>query len=1285
MATHTFEPDKIITQPVVVQSIRSGCQEDLILNLTLLASAGVAHNGTGGRVECVFGLVGTRQELMVWVPGNASGAYQLTVPGVATAALSGEYDYSILYRPATGAPITLYRGVLTITGYATGPLDLTPATVPTTPLPLVQTIEIAGVLDLPGNTTPLPEVPPVRAPHLLPITLVATVAQLQGATADPGATCVVYVMRNGLPLGLPIIGAQTDTGVFAATIDNVTQSLASAGDTIKTTLCIQRTGDSRAWEAHAPASITLEAVGAPVSRTPVITMDPLPASVPPGALILTGTISDDNIIANDDFSVTFDGAAQSGTFSSANGQWTATIQLTTLGAKTISVTATDPFQLTATATGTTTCAMPTGEITSHADGDAWDTAPIPVTAAFSPAPANGTSLAFRVGGVTAATGTFTNGIASATIGAQSAGSHAIVARLVTPAGNADTPAVNLTVSDLSPTATITSHSAGDEVTIGNPTTFTADVVAPPGCTIQSVHWRIASGSWVSATHGTGNAWSAPLTFTAEGSVTVTLRVTDTGGTYVENAVSVTGVYEQAPWNDGAISFSGSAYAEVESTAGTTATLTFSTTGATNGATRRVQIPGGYTELLTAIPDGWTITQDASITAPTGGYRVATLPFVPLCAWDALFQVDTVNHIIKWSASRSEVTTTALAEFLDYRWPCNGNGRAYDAAGARVPTMDALVPASGGATPTVPVSDGDTNRFVADPNAALDNADRGQCFMPTGGGSNYPMMLPVAYAGTTWSWCAWIHASELRTYLGTGDEQSGASAILQPMPTWSGAMDAVFCVGHEAFTRAADGLTPMFLGNLWTRTGFTCARSAMFSHTYDGRTHGVNNYSLQQLTGNSAHSTTQYDPWVNVALVKINATTIQIWVNWQLIGTATVSATYSSAAAGFCVGGAAESYYARGPARIKLREICTWDGAWSQEQIAAIARRTMGPIKTARAVTAGPIDHTMCGSSLRNYGNDGTLRTIAPDLRVFGNGVTGAIEASGVAHGGVTLTVIGSWTGTSVVSVARNGIDGVENSGLVIGYPETDYRFRVANGGTIGVEGITIEWSSNNGTDWAAPVALGTANYARIPFGSATAYLSFGAGTLVTGEVIATPASFRNDTDDAIRMQNLISLVCTSDSIVTADYDPGQIMNQGWTPNPVETTIALWYAKPHRTRLLSGAIPLTWNMGGFSMAELDTMPAMRAAQLTAMRQHATQFGWIDIIGGRNGDDSAYSIGLDSTYYGEYPPGANGEAGPHPSHSVVAPHTRTGTQKWEDEVWAAIRRCFRVGVNSNVPWV
>lgn len=87
-------------------------------------------------------------------------------------------------------------------------------------------------------------------------------------------------------------------------------------------------------------------------------------------------------------------------------------------------------------------------------------------------------------------------------------------------------------------------------------------------------------------------------------------------------------------------------------------------------------------------------------------------------------------------------------------------------------------------------------------------------------------------------------------------------------------------------------------------------------------------------------------------------------------------------------------------------------------------------------------------------------------------------------------VISGVTGTSVVTIT--------------GVPNDDYElvWKAITGGTIGVAGITFQYSLDGGRNWSPVLALGTANTYAIP-GAGGLGLAFAAGTLIAGDNVTS--------------------------------------------------------------------------------------------------------------------------------------------------------------------------------------
>lgn len=141
--------------------------------------------------------------------------------------------------------------------------------------------------------------------------------------------------------------------------------------------------------------------------------------------------------------------------------------------------------------------------------------------------------------------------------------------------------------------------------------------------------------------------------------------------------------------------------------------------------------------------------------------------------------------------------------------------------------------------------------------------------------------------------------------------------------------------------------------------------------------------------------------------------------------------------------------------------------------------TSGPLNTPAAFGrtkdiiatfgAGPLVEAACAHVERTGRAVILVRTAASVA-----GLPGTIDVTGV-------------TGTSVITIGTA--------------PNDDYEpyFIVRNGGTIGVAGITFQWSLDGGRTLSPVTALGTATSFAFP-GTGGLALAFAAGTLVAGDV-----------------------------------------------------------------------------------------------------------------------------------------------------------------------------------------
>lgn len=124
-----------------------------------------------------------------------------------------------------------------------------------------------------------------------------------------------------------------------------------------------------------------------------------------------------------------------------------------------------------------------------------------------------------------------------------------------------------------------------------------------------------------------------------------------------------------------------------------------------------------------------------------------------------------------------------------------------------------------------------------------------------------------------------------------------------------------------------------------------------------------------------------------------------------------------------------------------------------------------------------------------YSNGPTVEAAAYAIERYGRPIifvrTGATNVG--TYGAVTFT----GTGTSVPTTAAGT------------FPDDDYEayLIVKDPGTIGVAGITIQWSLDNGRTLSPKTALGTATFFIFP-NSGGARVNFAAGTLVAGDTVA---------------------------------------------------------------------------------------------------------------------------------------------------------------------------------------
>lgn len=225
------------------------------------------------------------------------------------------------------------------------------------------------------------------------------------------------------------------------------------------------------------------------------------------------------------------------------------------------------------------------------------------------------------------------------------------------------------------------------------------------------------------------------------------------------------------------------------------------------------------------------------------------------------------------------------------------------------------------------------------------------------------------------------------------------------------------------------------------------------------------------------------------------------------------------------------------------------------------------------------------------------------------------SAASVASTFDTIDVTGV-TGTSVATV-HTGATSTD---------DFEAYLYVSNGGTIGVAGITVQYSLDNGRVLSVPQALGTAVFYLLPEGGAIRF-DFAAGTLVTGDVIKArfhaPQSNASDLTTALAaLKNsaidweicFIACALTTTSAAAVSTAFAGMPEKAWcsgvdlpTSTQTETTYlstltAAWaaVADSQCVGLVAGAARITSAISGRSCAQSPS--GIYASTLASVREH-----------------------------------------------------------------------------------
>lgn len=166
---------------------------------------------------------------------------------------------------------------------------------------------------------------------------------------------------------------------------------------------------------------------------------------------------------------------------------------------------------------------------------------------------------------------------------------------------------------------------------------------------------------------------------------------------------------------------------------------------------------------------------------------------------------------------------------------------------------------------------------------------------------------------------------------------------------------------------------------------------------------------------------------------------------------------------------------------------------SGKLLAVIGVASKGPFAT-------PATYGRVTDLVNDFGTGPGVEAAARHIQLTGRPVVFVRTAQTTAGTGGTVDSTGK-TGTSAVTINTTSKQPIDDYELVV---------KVLLGGTIGTGPITIQISLDNGRTWNPAVSLGTANSYEVltALGTADAtttgiVLAFGAGTLVTNDVIKT--------------------------------------------------------------------------------------------------------------------------------------------------------------------------------------
>lgn len=211
--------------------------------------------------------------------------------------------------------------------------------------------------------------------------------------------------------------------------------------------------------------------------------------------------------------------------------------------------------------------------------------------------------------------------------------------------------------------------------------------------------------------------------------------------------------------------------------------------------------------------------------------------------------------------------------------------------------------------------------------------------------------------------------------------------------------------------------------------------------------------------------------------------------------------------------------------------------------------SQGPLNT-------PGIYALRSDVVSTFGKGPMVESACYEIEITGKPVVLCRTADTVAGACGAVTETG--TGTSVVTTDP----------AVEPYDDFEAVLKFIAGGTIGVAGITLQWSLDGGRNYSAVVSLGTANTYTIPDGNVK--FNFGAGTIVAGDTAScrTTAPQWNNAELATALDALHATdnewdeVLVEGPVVAADVATMQSKGTSWEAQNREATFYCSFRTPN---------------------------------------------------------------------------------------------------------------------------